>query len=1490
VLTGFLNLPMPVKLGLMMLSGGGIIYFLLAVWPGPPAGVVAVFVLAFAGFALVGYRWLLKRMDKGKSTPFLQRLKENNSAAPSAVNDPSARARLDDLRRRFEEGIQTFKDHGKDLYSVPWYALVGEPGSGKTEAIRHCNVGFPPGLQDQLQGAGGTLNMNWWFTMHAVILDTAGRLMFEDVEPGATNEWKEFLRLLRQARPNCPINGMLLVIPADSLIKDSANDIEQKGGKIAEQLDAIQRALGVRFPVFIIITKSDLINGFREFFEGLTDPVLQHQMLGWSNPNPLDEPFKPEDVEKHLETVRERLLRRRRALLVDPTVTGEGSQGRLDDVDSLYAFPESIGKLGPRLRRYLEMVFVAGEWSQKPLFLRGIYFTSSMRQGEPLDAELAEALGTDIGNLPEVPGIKPRDISYFLKDMFMEKVFRERGLVTRAANTNKVKQQRQLIALGGGAALIAITVLLTWFGARELSRGVGEREAFWAGVQDLASQGDDELALLRYNTVEDGYRYVGRAEVELARTEEELSRVDLQVRAFETARNSPDTPLIFRPMTLFVDDAFARQEAAQRALFETAVLRPALDASRTRLDEGETPEGWTPAATAALAELLRLETAAAGKGSRLPALEDRSPIDLDALYAYSLPGGGVPADDDGLGGESEYGQFRGDADELQDVLDGMYRELGSSWPPSTVGAGTEASADAVRRGVRLFVESWGVGQAARPGTLAGELRRVVESATGFRAAESRLLRSLPSDASATPSEIAEGERTWALLMTELRGHKAELDAGRAGVMTRMGRGLDAPFPDESMVVSRAREEVTAEAGGQYDLLLSQLPELDELDEDEDREAPLIELRERLERGQADLEQAVGARVAEVRTSLGELRQGLLDAPLRTTTGRRGYEARFAVYDAIDGLFRGEGGADAPALEELAAEARAVERRIADAAALSERVRTEGEGVAAYDNGAVIAERALLLAGRRQRGELVRRSIDLIGGTTDLESWVSERARSLNPIQRPSVPSTRMDGGSFDAAYHPEAAGDVLSAYAALRVFRDGSGGSSSGLGDPRLASDYDEVMARCDAYLRAYARYWAEDVIAQASFNAPLVWAEYLAEVNRFRTREAMDELGRLIRAVDGATERVPEALRGDVPALVEVRARIAADRRTTADGSFLDQATTMLREIGDLPTEVSSARQFILAQRPLDIQQRYLRVYRDDAAAPAESYWSSVVLEGFRLLAGDSQRKVNEARQQLANRYRAFPLCLDADTTLSRDELDAALEHVALLADGVGTESAEGGGSRLSDGFFGGLPDGIAEELRRVRGDESGLGREDRAWVRRLARVATLFTGDDPLEWELLVLGSEAHTDGGFAAGTYRYMQAAAGRQPVSIDGAPRTQTEFWVCETDAVFGLPQINPVRVSFSRRDRDAFEAVAEFDPVWGAFTVLRAPDAEPIEIRRYPAATPACEGLWRHDVPLADEQGQPVLAGGQPVVYSFGVRFSRPVPDLREWPKVATWPR
>ncbi|MEM1185695.1 MAG: type VI secretion protein IcmF/TssM N-terminal domain-containing protein [Planctomycetota bacterium] len=1472
-MTAFLNLPMPVKAAILILSGGGIMYLLYALI-GAPAVYVVYFIIGFVLMTLFGYRYILKRMDKGKSTPFLQRLRENSSAAPSAVNDPSARARLDDLRRKFEEGIQTFKDHGKDLYSVPWYALVGEPGSGKTEAIRHCNVGFPPGLQDQLQGAGGTLNMNWWFTNHAVILDTAGRLMFEEVAPGQTNEWKEFLRLLRQVRPNCPINGMLLVIPADSLIKDSANDIEQKGGKIAEQLDAIQRALGVRFPVFVIVTKSDLINGFREFFEGVSDPVLQHQMLGWSNPDPLDTPFRPEEVENHLKTVRERLIRRRMGLMVDPTVQGEDSSGRLDDVDSLYAVPEAIAKIGPRLRRYLEMVFVAGEWSQKPLFLRGIYFTSSMRQGEPLDADLADALGVEIGKLPEGGLIKPRDISYFLKDMFMDKVFRERGLVTRAANTNQIKRQRQLIAIGGAAALILLTAVLTWVGQGQLRGSIGDRQTFWADVDDQLSNGIKELVLL--DELAGDARYEGNKTIELERSEQELTAAALQLEAYKQVEDKPSTPLVFQPVAMVTGNAFDKQESAQKTLFELCVIRPALDEVRRRLDEDESETGWTLDASAALAELLRLESAAAGKGSKLVALDERSPVELDALYRYAL----LATNEEGYNDFAE--QHESD---LQRVLDATYKDVGSSWPPSTVGAGTERSGDAARRGVNLFVRSWGASGGAREGTLFGDLVSVQEAATGFAASEERLRRLFQPGVGGAASADAESRRLWAREMAAIREHKATLDAGVVRLIEAAGRGGSA-FPDEATLASRARESVLEDAGGQYAALLAALPPLDELDEDDDDERLLFDLRTRLEAGEAALGDAVDERVAEVQRGLAGIRGSLLDAPARSSTGQRGYEARFAAYDAVDGLMvESQTPLEATdGLAGLSADAASVERRIADASGLIERVRADGAGIVEFEIGAGVASRGLEFASRMLRGSVVSGSIAVVGDR-DLAAWVAETASGLTPVQKPSVPRSRMDGGSFDAAYHPVPAKDVLDAYAALRVY-GGSDSAQGILSDPVVARSYEELMTRCEAYMRAYTRYWLQDVIAEASFDAPLVWPEYLQAVNGFPAQAAMDELNRLGRALESAMEAVPVSVRDLTPGVNEFLGRIGEDQTRTRDRGYFDLAASSLRSMGGLPGSVPTARRALLSLRPLDVQQDFLAVYRDDALTPAEAYWSSVVLEGFRLLARGSRERVSEARQQLVDNAKGFPLCLDAEETLTAEELVQAVEHVELLAVGAGSGGTDG--TRLGDGFYDGLPRGIVEEVRDIRGEGASLSRVDQEWIRKLAAVSTLFSGEDALEWELLVLGSSAHSDS-FTAGRYRFMQARAGQQPVPIDGRPRTQTEFWVCQTDAVFEVPQPVPVRVAFSELATGEFLSFALFDETWGGLGVLAMPDAEPIDLRVHRDAPALCEGVWKFDVELVDANGARVLAGNAPVVYSFGVRFNAPIPDLADWPRVSDWP-
>jgi hypothetical protein len=635
------NVPKPIKMGVLYFAVfvGVLVIFKSAKLDQTTKTFLIVLLVLLAVITGIYFAWKAFT-QKQQNKQFGGDISQHSSATPRGVSDPGQRARLDDMRKKFQSGIEAYKSRGKDLYKLPWYVIVGEPGSGKTEAVRHSNVGFPPGMQDEFQGVGGTINMNWWFTNHAVLLDTAGRLMFEEVKPGETSEWKEFLALLKKNRPNCPINGLFLVIPSDSLIKDSADSIQKKAGKIAQQLDVIQRVLDVRFPVFVAVTKCDKINGFREFFDTLTDPQLQHQMMGWSNPDPLDEPFKPEMVDKHLEQVAARLRRRRLGLLRDPVPENPDGR-RTDEVDSLYALPHSLELLSSRLRRYLETIFVAGEWSAKPLFLRGIYFSSSMREGAALDAELAEAIGVSVDELPEGK-VWERERAYFLRDVFLEKAFREKGLVTRATNTKRMLMGQQIALYSCGFLGLALFCVVAWIAMGSLRSGVKDQGDYWHVVSDqrwdnkfwkasiVPIRGDGSfMSAISTNTL-----MVDNKPVNLGEFHAKL-------------RDLAEKPLkksMFFP--LLADRYNKNRHNAQRIVFEAGVVRPLIEASRQKMMRDDGDPASAQREPDALAALIQIESdiLTRGTGTNKGTLSEEGARRFLSAFENYVAGADIPLD------------------------------------------------------------------------------------------------------------------------------------------------------------------------------------------------------------------------------------------------------------------------------------------------------------------------------------------------------------------------------------------------------------------------------------------------------------------------------------------------------------------------------------------------------------------------------------------------------------------------------------------------------------------------------------------------------------------------------------------------------------------------------------------------------------------------------------------------------------------------------
>lgn len=592
--------------------------------------LVLFLVLCSLGFGIY-LAWCQFRRRKA-GVDFERAFLQATTAIPEGVKDPVQLAELDSLQKKFKKGFEQFNNAVDSVYHVPWYLIIGEPGSGKTEAIRHSNLDFYDGRQESMQGSGGTTNMDWWFVRHstheAVILDTAGKMVFPEVGSGsaASPQWKAFLKLIAKHRPRQPINGLILVLSVDSLISDSAETIRRKASRIFQQLEIIKDNLNVRFPVYLLVTKCDKLTGFREFFTHVAeaakteDPDLQSQIVGWSNHEDRDAPLRPEQVDQHLEEALRRFRRRRLALLREPLPTRGARSRRIDEVDALYALPKSFSLIAPRLRRYLETIFVTGK-SGRPLFLRGIYFTSAMQVGADMDEAIWAALGRPTETPSELGLTEDQGSSFFLRQVFLEKVFKEYRLVTRARNTAKELRRRHAVVLGSAALLLLVWLVFAGFGKGMLRETAEAQEKLWqvaANADYQTPEGYWKPLVVPAKSLNQGtarFEYKGDSKIEGLNGKVGLPEFH---DSLADAADKPVGHWAFFLAKWFHKAGTANRREAQEIVFRRSVLRPLLDASRSRMTnlvEGTDVDDAAVRHKEALVALIRLEMdAAEGRG------------------------------------------------------------------------------------------------------------------------------------------------------------------------------------------------------------------------------------------------------------------------------------------------------------------------------------------------------------------------------------------------------------------------------------------------------------------------------------------------------------------------------------------------------------------------------------------------------------------------------------------------------------------------------------------------------------------------------------------------------------------------------------------------------------------------------------------------------------------------------------------------------------
>ena len=118
------------------------------------------------------------------------------------------------------------------------------------EAVRRGGLGV---------GVGGTRNCDWWFTDEAVMIDTAGRYTLQESDSAVdASAWDTFLSLLKKTRPRRPLNGVLLTVNVQDLLQQSPADRKEHAAKLRARIQELHTKLGIRPPVYVLLTKTDL--------------------------------------------------------------------------------------------------------------------------------------------------------------------------------------------------------------------------------------------------------------------------------------------------------------------------------------------------------------------------------------------------------------------------------------------------------------------------------------------------------------------------------------------------------------------------------------------------------------------------------------------------------------------------------------------------------------------------------------------------------------------------------------------------------------------------------------------------------------------------------------------------------------------------------------------------------------------------------------------------------------------------------------------------------------------------------------------------------------------------------------------------------------------------------------------------------------------------------------------------------------------------------
>jgi type VI protein secretion system component VasK len=279
---------------------------------------------------------------------------------------PDDAARLQDLRQHWQASLAVLRAADDQVSGKrrSWHLVIGPTGAGKSSVLINAGLRLCPIADSAPEQLPSTTCFTLWHNQHAVFVEVSGRYVSE---AAARSEWRTLLQLLTRERGHhLPLQGVLILKPLAEQLRSGPAAAAIEANLMRERLQDVNDITGAIVPTYVVVTKADLLGGFKEFFahseRSERAQVLGLTMLWPATADPLQGMIA--EYERLLTSLADRRLA---ALTAAPTETAKRK---------LMQFPGQLRAALPYLSDYLASAMrpAAGN---RPGF-RGLYFTSAM--------------------------------------------------------------------------------------------------------------------------------------------------------------------------------------------------------------------------------------------------------------------------------------------------------------------------------------------------------------------------------------------------------------------------------------------------------------------------------------------------------------------------------------------------------------------------------------------------------------------------------------------------------------------------------------------------------------------------------------------------------------------------------------------------------------------------------------------------------------------------------------------------------------------------------------------------------------------------------------------------------------------------------------------------------------------------------------------------------------------------------------------------------